>query len=63
MGEPLNDLEKVASGGELSRIALALKTVMMYTGTVGTMVFDEIDTGVGGITAQRMAEKLPRFLQ
>ena len=58
MGEPLNDLEKVASGGELSRIALALKTVMMYTGTVGTMVFDEIDTGVGGITAQRMAEKI-----
>lgn len=58
MGEPLSDLEKVASGGELSRIALALKTVMMYTGTVGTMVFDEIDTGVGGITAQRMAEKI-----
>ena len=58
LGEPLNDLEKVASGGELSRIALALKTVLMNTAQVGTMVFDEIDTGVGGVTAQRMAEKI-----
>ena len=58
LGEPLNDLEKVASGGELSRIALAMKTVLMHTTQVGTMVFDEIDTGVGGITAQKMAEKI-----
>ena len=58
MGEPLNDLEKVASGGELSRIALAMKTVLMHTAQVGTMVFDEIDTGVGGVTAQKMAEKI-----
>ena len=58
LGEPLNDLEKVASGGELSRIALAMKTVLMHTAQVGTMVFDEIDTGVGGITAQKMAEKI-----
>lgn len=58
MGEPLNDLEKVASGGELSRIALALKTVLMDKGQVGSMVFDEIDTGVGGMTAQKMAEKI-----
>ncbi|MBQ9763821.1 MAG: DNA repair protein RecN [Phascolarctobacterium sp.] len=58
MGEPVNELEKVASGGELSRIALAIKTVMMNTGDVPTMVFDEIDTGVGGVTAQRMAEKI-----
>lgn len=58
LGEPLNDLEKVASGGELSRIALALKTVLMDRGQVPTMVFDEIDTGVGGVTAQRMAEKI-----
>ncbi len=58
MGEPVNDLEKVASGGELSRIALALKTVLLHTGSVGTMVFDEIDTGVGGVTALRMAEKM-----
>ncbi len=58
MGEPLNDLDKVASGGELSRIALALKTVLMDKGQVGTMVFDEIDAGVGGVTAQKMAEKI-----
>ena len=58
LGEPLNDLEKVASGGELSRIALAMKTVLMNTAQVGTMVFDEIDTGVGGVTAQKMAEKI-----
>ena len=58
MGEPVNELEKVASGGELSRIALAIKTVMMNTGDVPTMVFDEIDTGVGGVTAQKMAEKI-----
>lgn len=58
MGEPLAALEKVASGGELSRIALAVKTVLMDRGDVDTMVFDEIDTGVGGITAQKMAEKI-----
>ena len=58
MGEPVNDLEKVASGGELSRIALSIKTVLMNQGDVPTMVFDEIDTGVGGVTAQRMAEKI-----
>ena len=58
MGEPVNDLEKVASGGELSRIALAIKTVLMNQGDMPTMVFDEIDTGVGGVTAQRMAEKI-----
>lgn len=58
MGEPLAALEKVASGGELSRIALAMKTVLMNRGDVATMVFDEIDTGVGGVTAQKMAEKI-----
>lgn len=58
MGEPLAALEKVASGGELSRIALAVKTVLMNRGDVSTMVFDEIDTGVGGVTAQKMAEKI-----
>lgn len=61
MGEPLAALEKVASGGELSRIALALKTVLMHQVSVPTMVFDEIDTGVGGVTAQRMAEKIARI--
>lgn len=57
-GEPLQPLERVASGGELSRLALALKTVLIGINGVGTMVFDEIDTGVGGVTAQKMAEKL-----
>lgn len=61
LGEPLAPLEKVASGGELSRIALALKTVLMDAVSVPTMVFDEIDTGVGGLTAQKMAEKIARI--
>ena len=58
MGEPLRPLAQVASGGELSRLALALKTVHTDLHNVGTMVFDEIDTGVGGVTAQKMAEKM-----
>jgi DNA repair protein RecN (Recombination protein N) len=57
-GEPLQPLGRVVSGGELSRLALALKTVLIGISGVNTMVFDEIDTGVGGITAQKMAEKL-----
>ena len=61
LGEPLGQLEKVASGGELSRIALAVKTVLMDTQPVSVMVFDEIDTGVGGVTAQKMAEKIARI--
>lgn len=58
IGEPVNELEKVASGGELSRIALAVKTVMHDANDIATMVFDEIDTGVGGATAKKMAEKI-----
>ena len=57
-GEPMQSLGRVASGGELSRLALALKTVLIGISGVNTMVFDEIDTGVGGVTAQKMAEKL-----
>ena len=57
-GEPLQPLNQVASGGELSRLALAVKTALMGSHSAGTMVFDEIDTGVGGVTAQKMAEKL-----
>jgi DNA repair protein RecN (Recombination protein N) len=57
-GEPLLPLPKIASGGELSRVALALKTVLTHVSGVPTMVFDEIDAGVGGVTAQKMAEKL-----
>lgn len=57
-GEPSQELGKVASGGELSRVALAVKTVLLTREDVGTMVFDEIDAGVGGVTAERMAEKI-----
>lgn len=57
MGEPLNDLEKVASGGRGALCALAVKTVLMNSGDVATMVFDEIDTGVGGVTAQKISGK------
>lgn len=51
-------LMKIASGGELSRFALAAKTVLLRKFGVPTMIFDEIDTGVGGVTAQKMAEKM-----
>ena len=57
-GEPLQPLSQVASGGELSRLALALKTVLIGISGVSPMVFDEVDTGVGGVTAQKMAEKI-----
>ena len=57
-GEELGRISKIASGGELSRIMLALKNVFAEHDSVQTMIFDEIDTGVSGIAAQRVAEKL-----
>lgn len=57
-GEKLKPLEEVASGGELSRIMLALKTVLADTDDIPTLIFDEIDTGISGITAEKVAEKL-----
>lgn len=57
-GEEPKPLQKIASGGELSRIALAIKTVSASRDAVGTMVFDEVDTGVGGQTGQMVAEKI-----
>ncbi|MBR5375675.1 MAG: DNA repair protein RecN [Lachnospiraceae bacterium] len=57
-GEPLKSLENVASGGELSRIMLALKTVLAREDEIHTLIFDEIDTGISGRTAQSVAEKL-----
>lgn len=57
-GEPLKSLSRIASGGELSRIMLALKSVLSTIDTVPTMVFDEIDAGIGGRTAQAVAERL-----
>lgn len=58
LGEDLKSLAKIVSGGELSRIALALKTITAKKDDIDLMVFDEVDTGVGGKTAQMMAEKL-----
>ena len=57
-GDDLKPLAKIASGGELARIMLALKNVLSEADITGTMVFDEIDTGVSGRAAQRIAEKL-----
>ncbi len=57
-GEPLKSLENVASGGELSRIMLAIKTVLASRDKIPTMIFDEIDTGISGKTAWKVSEKL-----
>lgn len=57
-GEPLKDLNKVASGGELSRIMLALKTIFSKHQNITSVIFDEIDTGVSGRVAQAIAEKM-----
>ena len=57
-GEALKPLSKVASGGELARIMLALKNVLAERDRVPTLIFDEVDTGVSGRAAQRVAEKL-----
>ena len=57
-GEEPGRISRIASGGELSRIMLAMKNVFAENDPVGTMIFDEIDTGVSGIAAQRVAEKL-----
>jgi len=58
IGEPLKPLAKIASGGELSRIMLALKTVLASSDGIPTLIFDEVDTGISGKTAQRVAEKM-----
>ena len=57
-GEDLGRISRIASGGELSRIMLAMKNVFAEHDPVPTMIFDEIDTGVSGIAAQRVGEKL-----
>ena len=58
LGEDEKQLSKIASGGEMSRIMLAIKTVIAKTDDVGVMVFDEIDTGISGKAANAVAEKL-----
>ena len=57
-GEELGRISRIASGGELSRIMLAMKNVLAENDPVPTMIFDEIDTGVSGVAAQRVGEKL-----
>lgn len=57
-GETPKPLNKIASGGELSRIVLALKNVLSQTGSVDTVVFDEVDSGIGGATAEIVGRKL-----
>ncbi len=58
VGEPVMPLGKIASGGELSRVMLAIKTVLAEVDEVGTLIFDEIDSGISGKTAWMVSEKL-----
>ena len=58
VGEELRPLSRIASGGELSRIMLAMKTILARTASVETLVFDEVDSGIGGATAEVVGEKL-----
>lgn len=58
IGEPVKPLENVASGGELSRIMLGIKTVMAARDNTGTLIFDEIDAGISGRTAWKVSEQL-----
>ena len=57
-GEGFNELGRIASGGELSRILLAVKSVLVDRDPVGTSVYDEVDSGVGGATAEQVGRKL-----
>lgn len=59
-GEPLKPLARIASGGEMARIMLAIKTVLARVDSVSTLIFDEVDAGIGGLTANAVAERLSR---
>ena len=60
-GEALKPMSKVASGGELARIMLSMKNVLAEKDQIGTLIFDEVDTGVSGRAAQKVAEKLRKL--
>ncbi|MGI6119015.1 MAG: DNA repair protein RecN [Desulfosporosinus sp.] len=60
-GEPPKPLAKVASGGEMSRLVLALKSLLAKVESVGTFIFDEVDSGVGGRTVHKVGEKLAKI--
>ncbi|MCL2838575.1 MAG: DNA repair protein RecN [Oscillospiraceae bacterium] len=61
VGEDLKPLSKIASGGEMSRIMLAIKSILASSDTVDTLIFDEIDAGVSGRAAQKIAEKIRKI--
>lgn len=58
LGEDMHALAKIASGGEISRVMLAIKTVLVLGDSIETVIFDEIDTGISGLAAQKVGEKL-----
>ena len=58
LGEDMHPLSKIASGGEISRVMLAIKTVLVLGDNIDTVIFDEIDTGISGLAAQKVGEKL-----
>mgnify|MGYP006151599653 CR=1 FL=1 len=60
-GQPLKALSKVASGGELSRISLAIQVITAQTSRIPTLVFDEVDVGIGGPTAEIVGQLLRRL--
>ena len=60
-GDSIRPLAQIASGGELSRVMLAIKTVLAEQDEIGTLIFDEIDSGISGRTAQSVAEKMDRI--
>lgn len=60
-GAPAGPLNKIASGGEMARFMLALKVVLAEVGAAGTLVFDEVDSGIGGATADAVGERLARL--
>lgn len=62
-GSEPGPLNEIASGGEMARFMLALKVVMAETGSAGTLVFDEVDAGIGGATASAVGERLARLAQ
>lgn len=57
-GEPIKPLSKIASGGEIARVMLAIKTILAEVDVVDTLIFDEIDTGISGVAAQKVGEKM-----
>lgn len=61
LGQPFKPLKKVVSGGELSRLMLGIKIVLGHLDSIPTLIFDEIDTGISGITANVVGEKLSRL--